>query len=140
MFVSHMRFRVEWGDCDPADIVFYPQYLKWFDACTTALFQNVGLPLAVLFKKEGMVGIPIVDLKVKFLAPSRFGDELLTESSVIEWRKSSFLIQHKIFNAKTPVVEGLEIRVWTARDPHHPERIKSRPIPEEIIRQFSATK
>src|SRR5450631_3898284 len=38
MLVSEKRFLVEWGDCDPANIVFYPRYLKWFDACTTGLF------------------------------------------------------------------------------------------------------
>ncbi len=28
------RIRVEWGDCDPAGIVFYPRYFEWFDRCT----------------------------------------------------------------------------------------------------------
>ena len=76
MFVSRKSFKVEWGDCDPADIVFYPQYLKWFDACTSSLFENAGLPLRALFKELGIVGIPIVDLKVKFMVPSGFGAEL----------------------------------------------------------------
>ena len=47
MLVSHKRLLVEWGDCDPAGIVFYPRYLAWFDDCTTALFLAAGLPFAV---------------------------------------------------------------------------------------------
>ena len=31
MFVSKKHLLVEWGHCDPAGIVFYPQYLAWFD-------------------------------------------------------------------------------------------------------------
>ena len=32
--------RIEWGDCDPAGIVFYPRYFAMFETCTTALFAG----------------------------------------------------------------------------------------------------
>ena len=32
--------RVQWGDCDPAGIVYYPRYFEWFDACTILLFEK----------------------------------------------------------------------------------------------------
>ena len=36
--------RIEWGDCDPAGIVFYPRYFAMFDSCTTAMFsQALGM-------------------------------------------------------------------------------------------------
>ena len=135
MLISRKTFRVEWGDCDPANIVFYPQYLKWFDACTSYLFENAGLPLSALFKEHGIIGIPIVDLKVKFTLPSKFGDELLAESNVVEWRKSSFLIQHRFLKGDTLAVDGIETRVWTAADADG--RMKARPIPQEIVKRFS---
>lgn len=138
MFISHERFRIEWGDCDPANIVFYPQYLKWFDACTSSLFKNAGLPLPALFKDQGIIGIPIVDLKVKFMVPSGFGDELLAESQIMEWRKSSFLVQHRFLKDEVVLaVEGIETRVWTGIDPANPERMKSQPVPREIIERLS---
>jgi 4-hydroxybenzoyl-CoA thioesterase len=138
MFVSQKRFRVEWGDCDPANIVFYPQYLKWFDACTSSLFGSAGLPLVTLFKQQKIVGIPIVDLKVRFIVPSGFGDELVAESKVLEWRKSSFLIQHQFSKSGTLAVEGVETRVWTGVDPNNPGRLKSRAIPREVVERLSA--
>jgi 4-hydroxybenzoyl-CoA thioesterase len=139
MFISQKRFRVEWGDCDPADIVFYPQYLKWFDACTSGLFENVGMPLPALFKGQGIIGIPIVDLKVRFIVPSGFGDELVADSKVLEWRRSSFLIQHQFFKVGALAVEGVETRVWTGINPGDPNRMKSRPVPKEVVEKFSAT-
>jgi len=137
MFVSTKHLRVEWGDCDPANIVFYPQYLKWFDACTSALFENAGLPLPALFKEHRIIGIPIVDLKIRFLLPSGFGDELLAESKVLEWRRSSFLIQHQILKAGALAVEGVETRVWTGSDPENPDRMKSRPVPKDVVDRLS---
>ena len=82
MLVSHKRLLVEWGDCDPAGIVFYPRYLAWFDDCTTALFLAAGFPIQELFKSHGVLGVPLVDVKARFIVPSSFGDELLAESSV----------------------------------------------------------
>ncbi len=42
--VSRRTITIEWGDCDPADIVFYPNYFRWFDASTANHFQAAGLP------------------------------------------------------------------------------------------------
>ena len=42
--ISRKTIRIEWGDCDPAQIVYFPRYFAYFDACTTALFLKAGLP------------------------------------------------------------------------------------------------
>ena len=137
MLESEKRFLVEWGDCDPAGIVFYPRYLEWFDACTTGLFATAGIPIRNLFQAHGVIGAPLVDLKARFLVPSMFGDELLVRSSVQELRRSSFLIQHQFFKGGALAVEGIETRVWTGSDPSNPGRMKSRPLPAEVIERFS---
>ena len=138
MFVSQKHLLVEWGHCDPAGIVFYPQYLAWFDDCATALFTNAGMPTRTLFKHHGIVGVPLVDVRARFLMPSTFNDELLAESSVMEFRKSSFIIRHQFFKVGALAVEGFETRVWAGLDPMNPERMKSRPLPAEVIERLSA--
>ena len=40
MLVNTRTVRIEWGDCDPAGIVYYPRYLAFFDACTSALIER----------------------------------------------------------------------------------------------------
>jgi 4-hydroxybenzoyl-CoA thioesterase len=137
MFVSKKHLLVEWGHCDPAGIVFYPQYLAWFDDCTTALFTNAGMPTRALFRAHAISGVPLVDVRVRFLLPSTFGDELLAESTVTELRRSSFVIRHQFFKAAGLAVEGFETRVWAGPDPANPERMKSRPLPPEVIERLS---
>ena len=39
-----MTLTVGWGDCDPAGIVFYPNYFRWFDDASWRLFEAGGLP------------------------------------------------------------------------------------------------
>src|SRR5487761_973968 len=138
VLVNQKRFQVEWGHCDPAGIVFFPQYLAWFDECTTALFAKAGMPIHQLFKTSGIVGVPLVDLKTTFFVPSTFGDQLLAKTSVTEFRRSSFVIHHQFFKSRTLAVEGFETRVWTARDPDDPERLKSSPLPLEVIKRLSS--
>ncbi len=138
MFVSKRSILVEWGDCDPAGIVYYPRYLAWFDDCTSALFANAGMPTRALFKAHAILGVPLVDVSARFLVPSTFGDELLAESSVTEFRRSSFIIHHQFFKADVLAVEGFETRVWSGVDPTNPERMKSRPLPSEVIERLSA--
>lgn len=136
MVVSEKRFLVEWGDCDPANIVFYPRYLKWFDACTTGLFAAAGMPTSILFKTHGIVGVPLVDLKVRFMVPATIGDELIVKSTIVEWRKSSFKVRHQLFKGDELAVEGTETRVWAGIDPADPSRLKSRPIPPAVTQSF----
>ena len=84
MFVSQKRIVVEFGVCDPAGLVYNPQYLRWFDACISALFANAGIPDKDIFKAHGGIGIPIVNVQARFL-PSTYGDELMVESAVTRW-------------------------------------------------------
>jgi 4-hydroxybenzoyl-CoA thioesterase len=138
MFEHHGRIVVQWGDCDPAGIVFFPNYMVWFDDCTSALFAAAGLPLHTLFPSQGIIGVPIVDVRASFKVSAAFGDELLTKTSVTEWRRSSFIVQHRFYKQDTLAVEGYVTRVWVAADPAKKGAMKSRPVPREIIDRFSA--
>jgi 4-hydroxybenzoyl-CoA thioesterase len=138
MFEHHRRITVEWGDCDPAGIVFFPNYLKWFDDCASALFAAAGLPLQTLFASHGVVGIPVVDVRVTYKASAVFGDELLAKTSVIEWRRSSFVIQHRIYKQDVLTVEGLVTRVWVGADIGKEGRLKSRPLPREVVEHLTS--
>ena len=134
---SRKTIDIEWGDCDPAQIVFYPRYLAYFDACTTALFKKAGLTKRQMLKTYQIVGIPLVDLRASFKAPSRFSDTVIVESEITEWRRSSFSVRHRLFNKKVLAVECFEVRVWAATSEADPERIEGKPVPREVIEMFS---
>ena len=135
---NRKTIQIEWGDCDPAQIVHYPRYLAYFDACTTALFKKAGLSKRQMLKTHQIVGIPLVDLRASFKAPSRFTDTVIVESEITEWRNSSFCVRHRLFNKNVLAVECVEIRVWAVTSETDPERIESKPVPREVIEMFSS--
>jgi 4-hydroxybenzoyl-CoA thioesterase len=137
MFVNRIRIQVEFGDCDPANIVFYANYFRWFDQCTSALFRAAGLPLGKLFKDHGVVGIPLVEARARFMIPSSYGDELVAESCVTEWNKSSFVITHRFHRDGELALEGSETHVWAIAHPTDARRLKSAPLPRDVVRKLS---
>ena len=59
MLISHRKIHIEWGDCDPGEIVYFPRYFEYRDACTHALFERASLPKRQMLKTYGIAGIPI---------------------------------------------------------------------------------
>jgi 4-hydroxybenzoyl-CoA thioesterase len=138
MLTNTRTVRIEWGDCDPAGIVFYPRYFAMFDASTTALFERaLGMTKFQMLAAYDCIGYPMVDTRARFFLPARFGDDVVIETMVTAFRRSSFDVHHRLLKDGALAVEGFETRVWAARDPADPHRIKSRPLPAEIIKKLS---
>ena len=128
------EIRVYFGDCDPAQIVYYPNYFRWFDHATTEYFATVGLDMKTLFTQYGIVGVPILDTGANFLKPSTFRDIITIETHISEWGRSSFRLQHVIYNDGVKSVQGHEVRAWVGRDSQ--DKLKALPLPEEVKQAF----
>jgi len=127
---------VHWGDTDPAKIVFYPNYFSWFDQSTRLLFDSVGLDWDTLLARYGVRGLPIVEANARFMAPSRFRDQIVVESHIAKWSDKTFDVNHVIWNGTVRAVEGYEIRVWLKPRDDDPSRMKAASIPPEIKSAF----
>jgi 4-hydroxybenzoyl-CoA thioesterase len=135
--IGRRQFTIEWGQCDPAGIVFNARFFEFFDWGTWSLFDvALGVKPHELASVYGIVGIPLVDSGARFIAPARFGDVVELSSRVTEFRRSSFHVEHKLVVRGTVAVEGREIRVWAVRDPGDPDKIKAHPIPEKVTAKF----
>ena len=73
MFTSTRSIRIEWCDCDPAGIIFYPRYFEIFDTSTTVLIERaLGMTKIDYLKAYDFAGHPVVETRAIFRAPSRF--------------------------------------------------------------------
>src|ERR1700722_6466424 len=128
------QLTVEWGHCDPAGIVFNPRFFEYFDWGTWGLLEAaLGVKAHELASTYGIMGIPLVDAGAKFLGPAKFGDVVELTSWVSEFRRSSFDVIHELRVHGALAVEGKETRVWAIREASDPMKIKSQPIPPEVI-------
>jgi 4-hydroxybenzoyl-CoA thioesterase len=137
MFVNRRKVRIEWGDCDPAGIVYYPRYFAMFDHSTAMLLEAAtGFTKYQMTKKYDFVGFPMVDTGAKFMIPSKFGDDIVIETTISELGTSSFNISHKVWKGDKLAIEAHEKRVWVGKHPEDPARIKSKPIPDEVANKL----
>jgi 4-hydroxybenzoyl-CoA thioesterase len=140
MLTNTRQHRIEWCDCDPAGIVFYPRYFEMFDTSTTLLIERaLGMSKYEYLKAYDISGHPLVDTRARFLVPTRFGDAVTIESTLTEIGRSSFKVVHRLMKAAALAVEGFEIRVWVVRHPTDPARMKADPLPPEVLSRFRAT-
>jgi 4-hydroxybenzoyl-CoA thioesterase len=135
MLSNTLDRRIEWGDCDPAGIVFNPRYFAFFDHGTAMLLEAAGWTKPILIETFSIVGIPLVDTRAKFTAPCAFGDDVKITSAILEVRRSSFDVRHELRRGDLLCVEGQETRVWTGRDPET-GRMRSLPLPDVVVERM----
>jgi 4-hydroxybenzoyl-CoA thioesterase len=123
---------VEFADCDPAGIVYFPNFFRWMDAASRHWFVVRGVPTwRECEARWGIIGTPIVDAHSKFMKPALYGEKLAIETEVAEWRRSSFVQRHRIWRGTDLLVEGEEVRVFAARGAGG-VGIKAVPVPDGI--------
>lgn len=128
---------VDWIYCDPAGIMFYPEYYIWFDQATEHLFTANGLSYEAVANKYNLVGFPLVESGAKFQTPCKHGEKVEIRSHVKEWAGKTFLMNHTVVHKDGRVaLEGFERRVWAVRDPSAPKGMRAEAIPEEVKRAF----
>ena len=136
-FTFRRRLTVEWGQCDPAGIVFNSRFFEMFDTSTWLLFEAaLGVQPQDLAGTFGIIGIALVDARANFLKPAKFGDAIEIASRVSEFRRSSFDVEHRITIGGELAVDGGESRVWAVRDKDNPGKIATAPIPSAVIAKF----
>ena len=131
-----LTIQISWGHCDPAKIVFYPNYFIWFDQSAHHLFDKAGANMGDLMDQYGVVGLPIVDAHAEFIYPSKYGDEIEVTSWISEWREKTLIVTHEIHNNGLLAVKGTEVRVWAKPRPDDPKRLQAQVIPDSIRASF----
>ena len=81
LFVHLVQLR--WGECDPAGIIFYPTYFRWFDSATWAFFAGVGYS-AKRMRAEHLA-MPLVTAACEFMVAAAQDDRCEVHSRIARW-------------------------------------------------------
>ena len=124
--------RVEFGDCDPAGIVWFPNFFRWIDAASRHFFLQCGVPpWHETEKTSGLIGTPLVDTHARFIKTASYGDTLQIHVHVAEWREKSFVQRHRVTRGEDLIMECDEVRIFATRRPDG-QGIKAMPVPADI--------
>jgi YbgC/YbaW family acyl-CoA thioester hydrolase len=135
--VNAFPCQVQWGDCDPAGIIFYPTYFRWIDAASWALFASVGYG-AKRMRAEHLA-MPLVSVQCDFLFPAEHGDRCEVRSRVARFGGKSFVVEHEVVRSDgTALARGSETRVWGRHVDGPGTPMRGELIPEELKQRFRA--
>ncbi len=124
---------VQFGDCDPAGIVFFPNFSRWMDEASLAFFMAQGVPpWRVLAKTRNIHGTPLLEIHTRFYKAATYGETIEVHTTIEDWAAKTFKHRHLVKRGEVLLCEGTEVRTFITRDPADPERIRSIPIPEDI--------
>ena len=126
--------RVYWEDTDAGGIVFYANYLKFFERARTEWLRGLGIQQQGLREKLGGMFV-VTDTQVRYLRPARLDDLLLVTARVLEVGKASLTIRQTALlkaqqdgEAGSLLCEG-SIRIgWVNTAAMRPQR-----IPAEVL-------
>jgi 4-hydroxybenzoyl-CoA thioesterase len=125
--------QVQFGDCDPAGIVFFPNFSRWMDAASLAFFMQCGIPpWRELVKTRGIVGTPLLEIHTRFIKAVTYGETITITTHVEEWRAKVFIQVHRVTRGDDLICEGRETRAFVKRDPDDLDRLRAIPVPDDI--------
>jgi 4-hydroxybenzoyl-CoA thioesterase len=110
MVVAHRWSQpITFGDCDPAGIVFYPNYFAWFDRTFHDWLRQFG-GHANICTSLGSLGLGLMEVSAKFRAPCKDGDTLDLHLTIEAWDRKALRLSYEGQIAGRTAVIGQEVR------------------------------
>jgi acyl-CoA thioester hydrolase len=123
--------RVYWEDTDAGGIVFYANYLKFFERARTEWLRSLGIEQQRLKETTGGMFV-VAQTSLRYLRPARLDDELIVTACMKQSGRASMTIEQQVLLKNNPMNEPLcegVIRIgWVDAASLQPVR-----IPQNII-------
>ena len=120
------RVRVYWEDTDAGGIVFYANYLKFFERSRTEWLRSLGIEQQQLRDSTGGMFV-VAETSVRYLRPARLDDELIVTAELMETGRASMIIRQQALlkseQAETVLCEGTVRIGWVAASSFQAQRI-----------------
>jgi acyl-CoA thioester hydrolase len=90
------QLRVRYAETDQMGIVYYANYLVWFEIGRVELLRSLGMAYSE-FETDHQLILPVVDAHCRYRAPARYDDEILIETWPSLVRESVVRFDYRIF-------------------------------------------
>jgi acyl-CoA thioester hydrolase len=131
------RQRVRYAETDQMGIVYYANYLVWFELGRVELLRSLGLAYSQMEKDHKLI-LPVIEANCRYRSPARYDDEILIETRPALVRESVLKFAYRILRAghdsEQPklLAEGETIHVVCD------ENLKRMPLPEQYTKALRA--
>jgi len=112
MKTNETEQRVYYADTDHGHVVYYANYLKWFEIGRTELLRDYGFNY-VDFEKKDLIA-PVVEVKCNYKEPTKYNDIIIIKTTIVNIGNSSVKFNYKIIRKKDNklLAEGYTVNVF----------------------------
>ncbi|MEK6562613.1 MAG: thioesterase family protein [Candidatus Binatota bacterium] len=103
-------YRIIYGDTDQMGVVYYANYLKWFEIGRTELLRQIGIPYASIEEKG--LRFPVTEVSCRYFRPSRYDDVITIETALTSLGRVTLTFSYRILR-KEKDDEVLIASGWT---------------------------
>jgi acyl-CoA thioester hydrolase len=132
--VFRLPLRVYWEDTDAGGVVFYANYLKFFERARTEWLRALGVGQQRLLQDQG-VHFVVSDAVLRWLRPARLDDELGVTVRLSEAGRASLRLVQQAWRGDELLAEGT-IRIGCVRAGTAGESMRPCRIPDSILQTF----
>jgi acyl-CoA thioester hydrolase len=93
--MERCEIRVIYGDTDQMGVVYYANYLRWFEAGRTEFLRAKGLSYSDFEAKEKLI-LPVVEAGVTYRQPARYDDLVAVETRLADVRRASARFEYEV--------------------------------------------
>jgi acyl-CoA thioester hydrolase len=129
--VVTMQLRVIYGDTDQMGVVYYANYLRFFEASRNEFIRAKGLRYRD-FERTYALMLPVVEAGVHYRQPARYDDLLTVEATLTEARRASARFEYRVLREGEVLVTGHTVHACV--DPAG----KVRRMPPELLTRLAA--
>lgn len=105
--------RVYWEDTDAGGVVFYANYLKYFERARTEWLRRCGVEQSVLQQTHDCLFV-VAEVSLRYCAPARLDDWLSVSVRPTTWSRASLELEQQVWRGDTLLAEG-HVRVACVR-------------------------
>lgn len=107
------RLRVRYQETDNMGVVYYANYLVWFEVARTEYFRSLGISYRELESKGIYLMVASVSCQYKY--PARYDDVIRIQSWISKLKNSSLVFEYKLFVDDKLIATGESVHVFTNR-------------------------
>lgn len=129
--MERCEIRVIYGDTDQMGVVYYANYLRWFEAGRTEFLRAKGLSYSDFEAREKLI-LPVVEAGVTYRQPARYDDLVAVETRLAEARRASARFEYEVKRGEDLLATGFTVHACVSPA----GRIER--LPKEFVQRMKA--
>jgi len=124
---DQFNYRIYYEDTDAGGVVYYANYLKFFERARTDFLRNIGISQALLAQMENIIFV-VKRCVIEYQYPARLDDEIIVSVKIKEIHKVSLTMTQEITKSAQPIAQ-LEVQIVCLNQ----QNFKPTKLPQKLI-------